>query len=226
MRVFRRLLCEVLGPQQVRTAVRQAITRALLATASGCVGPIRLCVELRFLCGSAFDTDPQYARLGTVLHSAEPEMARAEEMHAIINHYLEDVAGADSANVRHALFHVQTLARTPLDMPGGVLEELKRAFPQKVGWVGEDALRELGRAAVAQARQYGFSTQRQFTLMLILMFSFGQGCTDDPLYPWISNTLRDPRIVDAAARAHRLERKALTWLDHVLDGKRQRGIDL
>lgn len=25
------------------------------------------------------------------------------------------------------------------------------------------------------------------------MFSFGHGCTDDPLYPWISRTLRDER---------------------------------
>ena len=52
--------------------------------------------------------------------------------------------------------------------------------------------------------------------MVALMFAFGHGCANDPLYPWIANTLRDERIADSAARADRLERKALTWLNHVL----------
>jgi len=47
------------------------------------------------------------------------------------------------------------------------------------------------------------------------MFSFGHGCTDDPLYPWISRTLHDERIVNSEARAARLEKKAVTWLEHV-----------
>jgi hypothetical protein len=48
------------------------------------------------------------------------------------------------------------------------------------------------------------------------MFAFGHGCTHDPLYPWIARTLKDERIKDPAARAERLEKKAITWLDHVL----------
>lgn len=48
------------------------------------------------------------------------------------------------------------------------------------------------------------------------MFAFGHGCFDDPLYPWIARTLEDDAITDSAARAKRLETKALTWLDHVL----------
>ena len=54
------------------------------------------------------------------------------------------------------------------------------------------------------------------TLLAILMFSFGHGCLDDPLYPWMSQTLSDERITDVSARAERLERKSITWLDHVL----------
>ena len=35
-------------------------------------------------------------------------------------------------------------------------------------------------------------------------------------YPCIAATLRDPLIANPQARARRLERKALTWLDHVI----------
>ena len=48
------------------------------------------------------------------------------------------------------------------------------------------------------------------------MYSFGHGFAKDPLYPWISSTLNDDRIVDAAAREERLEKKAINWLDNVL----------
>ena len=53
-------------------------------------------------------------------------------------------------------------------------------------------------------------------LVVVLMFAFGHGCTDDPLYPWISRTLKDERIVGPAARVERLEKKSITWLEHVL----------
>ena len=51
---------------------------------------------------------------------------------------------------------------------------------------------------------------------MVLKFAFGHACTNDPLYPWILRTLKDQRIVTPAARASRLERKAITWLEHVV----------
>ena len=52
-------LCEVIGEGQLRVALRRAMARA---GGYGFTyrGPIRLFIELMFLCGSAFDTDPQY----------------------------------------------------------------------------------------------------------------------------------------------------------------------
>jgi hypothetical protein len=53
-------------------------------------------------------------------------------------------------------------------------------------------------------------------LVVILMLAFGHGCGTDPFYPWIARTLRDERLTDPVARAERLEKRALTWLDRVL----------
>lgn len=42
----------------------------------------------------------------------------------------------------------------------------------------------------------------------------GQGCIEDPLYPWIARTLANDRLSSPSARANQLQRKALTWLRH------------
>ena len=102
-----------------------------------------------------------------------------------------------------------------------MLQEMTRAFPQKAAYVGEEGLLALIQEGRTEARKYGFSTVRGEAMMVVLMFAFGHGCTDDPLYPWISRTLKDERIKDPAARAKRLEKKAVTWLDHVLDRPRE-----
>ena len=69
--------------------------------------------------------------------------------------------------------------------------------------------------AAQLAKRYSFPV-RGAVLLCSLMFAFGHGCTRDPLYPWISQTMEDDRITDPASRAERLEKKAITWLDHVL----------
>ena len=221
-RIFSPTLCGVLGEPALTTAVRAAIRRA---TRLGLVlrGPIRLFIEASFLFGSAFDTDPQYTRLSAILRLKEPEMARAELLHRAINRYLQDVAGPDNAHVREALLYLRALAAGPLELSGGVIEDLRQAYPKKAAWVGEEGLDILARQAVEEARKLGFATRRQAMLLVVLKFAFGHGCSADPLYPWIENTLRDPRIVDSTARAQRLERKARTWLDHVLDGPNTAG---
>jgi hypothetical protein len=48
------------------------------------------------------------------------------------------------------------------------------------------------------------------------MYAFGHNCVNDPLYPWIYNTLNDKKIITPQARAERLEKKAVTWFNHVL----------
>jgi len=98
----------------------------------------------------------------------------------------------------------------------GMLQEMTNIFPQKAAYLGNEALLALIHKGYAVAQQARFPSARAYTLIIALMYGFGHGCTNDPLYPWIANTLKDEKIIDPASRADRLERKALTWLDHVL----------
>ena len=211
-------LCEVIGDEQLRVALRSAITRA---DGYGFTyrGPIRLFIELMFLLGSGFDSDPQYPAIRRVLDDSAGQMQRAQQIHEEFLDYLEKVSGPGAVNVHRALSELLIFARSSpafsSDFVADMLQEMKRMFPQKAAYVGEPALRAVIDEALDEAREHGFDTDRQRALLVVLKFAFGHGCTNDPLYPWIARTLRDEKF-DAGARAARLEKKAVTWLEHVV----------
>lgn len=219
-KAFSPRLCEVIGDEQLRVALRLAIDRAC-GYGFTYRGPLRLFIEMMFLRGSAFDTDPQYPAVVEVLRAPGDQMVRAQQIHEGQIDYLDKVSGPGAGNVRRALQDLLVLARMPLTLSAGdlvpdLIREMFRIFPQKVAYIGEAGLRGLIDEGIAASRRYGLSTVRQKTVMVALMFAFGHGCTDDPLYPWIARTLQDSRIVDPAARVDRLEREAIARLEHVL----------
>jgi hypothetical protein len=213
-------LCEVIGEGQLHVVLRRAISRAGEYGFTN-RGPIRLFVELMFLFGSDFDTDPQYPWAAKILRAPDEQMQRAEQLFYKTLDYQEKVSGPDAANARKALRDLSVVARQPVtfssnDFVAGMLREMTRVFPQKAAYVGGEELTKLIHEGSAEARRNHFPTVRGEALMGLLMFALGHGCTDDPLYPWIAGTLKDESIIGPAARAERLEKKAVTWLEHVL----------
>lgn len=213
-------LSQVLGDEQLRVAIRQAISRARTHGLTN-RGPVRLFIDMMFLFGSAFDTDPQYPWAARILRSSEDQMQRADWLHAQILEYQEKVSGPGAVNTRNALKGLAELARQQLTFTADtfvadMLNLMESGFPQKASYIGSEALEVLIREASDESRRYGLRPYRDDALIGVLMFAFGHGCTDDPLYPWIAATLKDKRIINGEARAERLERKALTWLDHVI----------
>ncbi len=215
-------LFKVIKEEQMREVVRFGINRA---DGHGFTlrGTIRLYLELILLYGSHFDTDPQYPWAGAILadKNSSAEMQRAEKLFDKTLEYQEKVSGPEAVNTRNALSELLVFARKPTTMSPNnftaeMQQEMRRIFPQKAEYIGEDGLIKLIQKGDAAAQNYRFPTVRGKVLLTALMFAFGHGCTNDLLYPWIERTLRDEKIVDPAARAERLEKKALTWLEHVL----------
>ena len=97
---------------------------------------------------------------------------------------------------------------------------MTQAFPQKAAHVGEAALKALIQEGRTEARNHRLPIRGE-ALLATLKYGFGHGCTDDPLYPWILQTLKDEKITDPPARAERLEKKAMTWLETVLARHRE-----
>ncbi|MGR8931674.1 MAG: hypothetical protein ACU836_13615 [Gammaproteobacteria bacterium] len=213
-------LCAVLSNEQLSLAIHSAIANAREHGFTN-RGPVRLYIEMIFLFGSGFDSDPQYPWFKHILHTAAPQMQKAQSLFERILDYQKHVSGEEAVNTLNALRNLSFFAQQPLsytadDFIPAIIREMARIFPQKAAYLGENALQALIAEACGAAQQSGFSTSRSYALIVALMFAFGHRCTNDPLYPWISATLTDQRIVSPAARAERLERKAMTWLNHVL----------
>jgi len=49
-----------------------------------------------------------------------------------------------------------------------------------------------------------------------LRFALGHDIADDPQFPWIESTLKNPAIGDPNLRAQRLFAKAQTYLKHAI----------
>ncbi|KYG02195.1 hypothetical protein BE21_55190 [Sorangium cellulosum] len=221
-RVFSPRLSSILGGQHLRGVIRAAIQRAA-SHGFTIRGTVRLFIELGFLFGSSFDVDVQYPWARKYLGEPDPrtQMQRANSLHAATIRALEAIHGPDNSYTYEALRKLQLLATAPPrlrenEFYGVVLAEMARVHPQKCAYAGEQSLRDLIAFAEAKALQHGLSELHEVLLLVVLMFSFGQGCTEDLLYPWIARTLANDRVSSPSARANQLQRKALTWLRHVL----------
>lgn len=215
-------LFKAVGEEQMRKVVRLGIAQA---GRYGLTyrGPVRLYLEIMLLLGSHFDTDPQYSWSAGILNDAArpDQMDRADRLYEEILSGLETVVGPNDAYAQKALRAIAVFAREPLplssdDFVPGMLERMMSVYPEKAAYVGTEGLTALIREGITQARKHHFVTVRAAALIVVLMFAFGHGCVDDPLYPWIARTLHDERLRDPVARAQRLEKKSLTWLEHVL----------
>jgi hypothetical protein len=215
-------LCKVLGEDQLRIVIRKAIDRARGYGFTN-RGPVRLFIEMTLLFGSSFDTDPQYPWIEETLRVRERDhqTERAEQLYEKTLDYLQNVTGPDDVFTRQALERIVDLVRQPpqfshADFSSNMLLHAQRVYPEKAAYAGNTALELLFREGVAEAAAHDMPAAHSKALFCVLMFAFGHGCTTDPLYPWIGSTLRDDRLVDSTTRSKRLEKKATTWLHHVV----------
>lgn len=217
-------LYKVIKEDQMREAVRFGMKKAD-DYGLKLRGPIRLYLEMMLLFGSHFDTDPQYPWAAEILsdrHSVS-EMQRAEWLFEKIKDYQAKVSGPHGENTRKALEKLSEIGRggitfSATEYVSSIRHEMTIAFPEKAEYVGKKEITALIKEGRAEAKKYGLPKIEGETPMIVLMYAFGHGCAEDPLYPWIGNTLRDDKITTPEARTERLKKKAMTWLDHVLKG--------
>lgn len=218
-------LFKVIKESQMRLAVKHGLKKAEDYKLT-LRGPIRLYLEMMLLFGTHFDNDPQYPWAGEILsdrHSVS-EMQRGEWLFDKINDYQSKVSGSGGVNTRKALEKLAEFGKRENqtfganDFDSAFRSEMASIFPEKAEYVGQKPLTALINGARSVARQFQLPPTQGDTVMIVLSYAFGHGCADDPLYPWIGNTLRDEKITTPQARVERLQRKALTWLDHVIKG--------
>lgn len=216
-------LHELYGDTVFRTLIRQGIQQAF-SYGFTCRGPLRFYIELMFSFGHRFDSDPQYPFCQQILkeRNDSDQMLRAHRLFTLIDCYILEAVGKQNQHVSAALQRLKddkACYREPfqINRQAPILPVLNYYYPEKAKAIGQQALMELLQRAEQQAEHYNVATQQGTNLLCLLMFSFGHGVIDDPLYPWVKRTLINTNFQQSQQRIDRLSSKTLTYLSAVGD---------
>jgi hypothetical protein len=171
-----------------------------------------------FSFGSSFDTDPQLPWAAAALRSAGDQMSRAEQLYGAMQEYLHEVAGPANEYATAALRRFKELqnSQAPQQRDAQLLARYLRAsYPEKYDYVGDRAIQALVQRASAAARERALPPHA-VDFLTGMMFGFGYGVLDDPLYAWVRRTLDDPLATTPGAKLERLRAKVRVYVDAML----------
>lgn len=170
-------------------------------------------LDLMCLLGSGFDADPLLPWAAALLASPRPRdpIERADALYEAAWEYIERiVADYRDGDGRPTTARMIVLLKDSRGLPRGPLavdawpgfgerlaSALRRTFPAKASVVGDDALGELPARAARKAASHGLRGERAIWLFAVLAFVLGAGFDDDPLLPWIADTLAEGGDEDA-----------------------------
>lgn len=211
---------EPLHDRGVRRVVRLGVNRA---SAYGVTDPglLRLYIDIMFLYGSFFDTDPLFSWAADVLQddTMDNHQVRMDRLHKRMSEYYDRVSGPHEAFDHQALLSAEWVFRReyPADSPRfemSLVGELFDAHSRRATYLGEQRLRTLVGLARGGAAQLGLGGNVAVPLVAFLMFTLGHRFTEDPALPWVANALRGSNGVE------RLEQEFLGYRDRVLKDAR------
>lgn len=226
LKEFTPLHSRVLADEGLRKMVYIGKERAAKYGMTG-RGPTRLYVELIFILGVEFDTDPQYPWAEKTLNDPEinDQNLKAERLWEQEIEYLHTATGPQRIYAKEALRRVREL---PYEGPSlasphyedEVLSKMRELHPERCEYLGEQPLRSLIVEGREEARKYKIDSDAAVTLIIGLMFVLGHGVLRDPKYAFTRSTLTNENEPDPNKRAERLHSKAMTYLDHAMNFQR------
>jgi hypothetical protein len=197
-------------------AVEQAESYGLITERDVC-----LYINLVFLWGSNFDTDPQLSWAAAILNDEmiTDSVTRIDKLHDKGMEYLDQVAGVENEYLGRALLKVREIsiedfAQSPTANAGDVAStQLQKIWRRKCQQLGETTLRRLIRDSIESAKGYNIKTERGVVLYTALMFLLGSGFDKDAQFPWAENVLNDTSIPDESIRVDRLYKEAIAFVE-------------
>jgi len=204
----------VAGEPAVRQAIRLGIENAGKYGFSD-RGPVRFYIELMFMFGGYFDSDPQHPWAAEVLTcpAIMEQGSRANWLHAATSQYLLDVIKPERPSLRQAVKERLSLPFEDTFPPEKNLEEslisiMHVLSPPRCKYAKDEVLRTLIRQAFRKAEKFLIPSNRGRVLMAVFTIAGGHGFDRDPLYGWISiatdhntHSSVDERIVALAEKA-------------------------
>ena len=206
-----------LGEPGVTEAVHYARTQAAKYNLTA-AGHAMLFLDLTMLLGLSFDHDPQLPWANAALSEAGvPENEKAQKLYQRAMNYLELVSGPGNQYIDRAqtrlLSETLVVDAAPLIFMGELKKRLKRVFPEKALYLGEDGLEGLIRNAATVAGRYGLASPPGVSLFAGIMFMLGSGFATDPLFSsWVASALAGQQSASPAARIEALHAGGIGYL--------------
>ncbi len=161
-------------------------------------GPVRFFIELMFLLGPEFDSDPRYPWASDILTDKTDQMDRSDRLYEAFMNYLQEQQGPEAGE-----------DVTEQKFEDNMVEHLKHVFPIRTTLMDEDAVREVIRIGIERADGYELDTTGSVCLLIEMLFLLGCGFDTDPQYPWVQQVLADG--TDQLDRANSLRSEALKY---------------
>lgn len=180
-------------------------------------GPVRFWVEMSLAHGLRWFDDPQLVAVtGPLADRHLDQLARAERVHQALLEHLSQTDGEGRSEARRALRGLlaldwKTLLSHQDDSTAAAIATMRAVHPRRAEVVGQVALQSIAIAASAACRALGLDRPDCHVLLTGLMFGFGHGVLDDPMYPWVRSTLEGARAT-ADRRCEALARKTRRYI--------------
>lgn len=112
----------------------------------------------------------------------------------------------------------QTVLR---NFENNMVQHLRNFTPKHSEALGEDGLRKVIRRGIKRAETYGFTDRGPVRFYIELMFMLGSDFDTDCQFPWASQILTDPEIVEQTERADALFDKVMDYVKEVAGPERE-----
>jgi hypothetical protein len=212
---------KIIGEHGVRQVVGMGMERARRYGLNN-RGPVRFYIELMFMLGSDFDTDPQYPWASEVLNESNcPDQSeRADRLFRGATDYFEKVSGPGNKHEMEAMRRATRIRFEDLPTLKGsntdeLVNHLNGIHRQKCKYIGRNVLMALIQRGEQLAKERDLSHGAGTAVFVCLMFLFGHGCFTDPMFPWIEEK-GDAPITDPREKASNLYSRMGGYLANAL----------
>jgi hypothetical protein len=196
---------ELAGEAGIRACVHLAVRRA---DAYGLQTRGQFCryLHLAVTFGTHFDRDPLLPWVARTLRNprlADPD-GRIDRLEHCALRQLGRVTGETGELYRKAVIRVRRLevedySCRPDELELAMWDLLGRTYPEWYDHAPDAGLREFARVAIDRIRNEGLQPERGALIVPMAMCMLGTHAAEDPLYPWIGETLDDASLVADAA---------------------------
>ncbi|MBF0233808.1 MAG: hypothetical protein HQK65_12335 [Desulfamplus sp.] len=189
-------LCKVAKENRVRLLIRQGIKNAKMY---GFVnrGPVRFYIELMFVLGSHFDTDPQYAWVHEFLtYSNDDQTYRSMCLYEKYMLYTSQTMGEKNSMLIAALektllLHPDSMKSPETASKTELSKLMESVYPERFSTFDQSTVTKIMDSAITTSNKHKAIKFSSLSISTLLTLFVGWRYDTEPLYHWIGKLLTD-----------------------------------